>query len=99
MQNSGAVKFTGGVTGVKLARATDIHGTYNFTQTEDLTEIANTTVKSDGVYNLLNGTFYKHNADFHVEAGGKVVVKNAKIQRNSSNARLLGTFNGEFTVT
>ena len=99
VQNSGAVKFTGGATGEKLARAMDLHGTYNFTQTEDLIEVANTTVKSDGVYNLLNGTFYKHNADFHVEAGGKVVVKNAKIQRNSGGAKLLGTFNGEFTVT
>ncbi len=99
VQNTGTVKFTGGVTGVKLARATDIHGTYNFTQTEDLTEIANTTVKSDGVYNLLNGTFHKHNGDFHVEARGKVVVKNAKIQRDSNGAKLLGTFNGEFKVT
>lgn len=100
VQNTGTVKFMGGVTGVKLARATDIHGTYNFTQTEDLTEIANTTVKSDGVYNLLNGTFHKHNGDFHVEAGGKAVVKDAKINSTAKDgAYLLGTFNGLFVVT
>lgn len=100
VQNSGAVKFTGGVTGDKLARATDIHGTYNFTETGDLIECPNTTVKSDGVYNLLNGTFHKHNGDFHVEAGGKVVVKNAKINSTAQNgAHLLGTFNGLFVVT
>ena len=100
VQNSGAVKFIGGVTGDKLARATDIHGTYNFTETGDLIECPNTTVKSDGVYNLLNGTFHKHNGDFHVEAGGKVVVKNAKINSTAQNgAHLLGTFNGLFVVT
>jgi len=98
VQNSGAVKFTGGATGTQLARATDIHGTYTFSQTGDLTEIANTTVKSDGVYNLLNGTFHKHNADFHVEAGGKAVVKNAKISHSQSKT-LLGAFNGLFVVT
>ena len=99
VQNTGAVKFTGGATGTQLARATDIHGTYNLTTTAELTEKADTTVRSDGVYNLLDGTFYKHNADFHVEAGGKTMVKNAKIQKNSSGAKLLGTFNGEFIVT
>ena len=97
VQNSGAVKFTGGVTGEKLAHKTDIHGTYTFSQTGDLTEIANTTVKSDGVYNLPNATFYKHNGDFHVEAGGKAVVMNAKINANDK-CKLLGTLNGEFKV-
>ena len=98
MQLPGVVKFTGGATGVKLTRATDIHGTYTFSQTGDFTEITGTTVKSDGIYKLPNGTFFKHNADFHVEAGGKAVVKNAKIENNNSKT-LLGTFNGLFVVT
>ena len=98
VQNTGVVKFTGGVTGVQLTRATNIHGTYNFTKTGDLTEIADTTVKSDGVYNLPSGTFYKHNGDFHVEAGGKAVVKDAKIEANAAS-KLLGTLNGEFKIT
>ena len=98
LQNSGAVKFTGGATGIKLARAMDLHGTYNFTQANELTEIAGTVVKSDGVYKLLNGTFFKHNKDFHVEAGGKAVVKNAKISHNNGKT-LLGKFNGLFVVT
>ena len=98
VQNTGAIKFTGGVTGVKLARATDIHGTYNFTGTGDLVEHSGTTVKSDGVYNLPNATFYKHNADFHMETGGRAVVKDAKINNKDGDKRLLGTFNGEFKV-
>ena len=97
VQNSGAIKFTGGATGVKLVRATDIHGTYTFSETGDLTEKVNTTVKSDGVYNLPGGTFYKHNGDFHVEVGGKAVVKNAKIKANAA-CKLLGMLNGEFKV-
>ena len=99
VQSPGVVKFTDGATGVKLARATDIHGTYTFTTTGDLTEFANTTVKSDGVYNLPSATFYKHNADFHIEAGGKAVVNNAKINHDNSGKTLLGTFNGLFVVT
>ena len=98
MQDTGPVKFTGGATGVKLARETDIHGIYTFSQTGDFTEIANTTVKSDGVYNLPNGCFFKHNGDFHVEAGGKVVVENAKIDKDASR-KLLGTLDGSFVVT
>ena len=98
VQNSGVVKFTGGVTGEKLAHKTDIHGTYTFSQTEDLTEIANTTVKSDGVYNLPNATFFKHNGDFHVEAGGKAVVMNAKIS-SDYGCKLLGVLDGVFVVT
>ena len=98
VQNTGAIKFTGGVTGVKLARATDIHGTYNFTTTEDLVEIGGTTVKGEGVYNLPNATFYKHNGDFHMETGGRAVVKDAKIYNKDGDKRLLGTFNGEFKV-
>ena len=98
VQNSGVVKFTGGVTGEKLAHKTDIHGTYTFSQTEDLTEIANTTVKSDGVYNLPKATFFKHNGDFHVEAGGKAVVMNAKISSNYA-CKLLGVLDGVFVVT
>ena len=97
---TGGLKFTGGVTGKQLANATDIHGIYNFTKEGDLTEIANTTVKSDGVYNLLDGTFYKNDGDFHVEAGGKAVVKDAKIISTAKDgAHLLGTFNGLFVVT
>lgn len=98
VQNSGAVKFTGGVTGVKLARATDIHGTYNFTKEGDLTEIANTTVKSDGVYNLPKGTFCQLDGDFHVEDGGKAVVMNAKIA-SDDGCKLLGVLDGVFVVT
>lgn len=98
IQNTGAVKFTGGATGVQLGARTDIHGTYNFTKTGDLVEIANTVVKSDGVYKLLDGTFYKHNADFNVEAGGEVEVKNAKIKHNTAGKRPFGTFNGVFKV-
>ena len=98
IQSPGIVKFTGGATGVQLGAATAIHGTYNFTATGDLTEIGGTTVKSDGVYKLLGGTFYKHNADFHMDAGGRAIVKDAKISR-TSDATLLGTFNGEFMVT
>ena len=97
-QDTGAIKFSGGATGVQLERKTDIHGTYNFTKTGDFTEIRDTTVKSDGVYNLLNGTFYKHNGDFHVEVGGKAVVKDAKID-SSASKKLLGAFNGLFVVT
>ena len=99
VQDSGAVKFTGGATGTQLARATDIHGTYTFTKTGDLTEKAGTTIKSDGVYNLPNGTFFKHNADFHIEAGGKAVVKKAKIESGYSDRKLLGNLRGEFKVT
>lgn len=98
MQLPGVVKFTGGATGVKLTRAMDIHGTYTFSQTGDFTEITGTTVKSDGIYKLPNGTFFKHNKDFHVEAGGKTVVKNAKISHDNGKT-LLGTFNGLFVVT
>ncbi len=97
-QNTGAVKFTGGATGVKLTRTTDIHGTYNFTGSGSLTEHGGTTVKSDGVYNLPNATFYKHNGDFHMEAGGRAEVKDAKISSTESDRKLLGTFNGEFKV-
>ena len=97
IQSPGIVKFTGGATGTKLGAATAIHGTYNFTATGDLTEIGGTTVKSDGVYKLLGGTFYKHNGDFDIEAGGKVEVGAAKINR-SSEAKLLDVFNGEFKV-
>ena len=98
VQSPGVIKFTGGATGVQLGTATAIHGTYNFTKAGDLTEIGGTTVKSDGVYNLLDGTFYKHTADFHMEAGGEAMVKNAKISHASSRT-LLGTFNGLFFVT
>ena len=98
VQNTGAVKFIGGVTGTKLARATDIHGTYNFTATGDLTEIDGTTVKSDGVYNLPNATFYKHNGDFSVEAGGKAEVGAARINRSTESAYLLDDLSGEFKV-
>ena len=98
VQNTGAVKFTGGATGTWLARATDIHGTYNFTGSGERTEHGGTTVKSDGVYNLPNATFYKHNGDFHMEAGGRAEVKAAKINAKDSDKKLLGTFNGEFKV-
>ncbi len=97
VQNTGAVKFTGGAFGVKLARATDIHGTYTLTVSGDHTEIGGTVVKSDGVYLLPNACFFKHNADFSVEAGGRAEVMSAKINR-SSEAHLLGTLNGEFKV-
>ena len=99
IQSPGIVKFTGGATGTQLGAATAIHGTYNFTATGDLVEIAGTTVKSDGVYNLPNATFFKHNGDFHMDAGGLAVVKNAKIRQGNSDKHLLGTFNGEFKVT
>ena len=98
VQNTGAVKFTGGAVGVKLARATDIHGTYTSTVTGDHTEIGGTVVKSDGVYLLPNACFFKHNADFSVEAGGRAEVMSAKINRGSE-AHLLGTLDGEFKVT
>ena len=97
IQNTGAVIFQGGATGTWLARAMDLHGTYTFTGTGDRTEHGGTTVKSDGVYNLPNATFFKHNGDFSVEAGGKVEVGAAKINR-SSEAKLLDAFNGEFKV-
>ena len=97
-QNTGTVKFTGGATGVQLSAATDIHGTYNFTKTGDLVEIANTVVKSDGVYKLPDGTFFKHNADFNVEAGGEVEVKNAKIKHSNNGKKLFGVFYGVFKV-
>ena len=98
LQNTGSVKFTGGATGTWLARAMDLHGTYTFTGTGDRTELAGTTVKSNGVYNLPNATFYKHNGDFHMEAGGRAEVKAAKINAKDSDKHLLGTFNGEFKV-
>ena len=98
VQNTGAIKFTGGATGIWLARTTDIHGTYNFTGPESRVEHAGTTVKSDGVYNLPNATFYKHNGDFHMEVGGRAEVKDAKISSTESDRHLLGTFNGEFKV-
>ena len=97
LQSPGAIKFTGGAVGEKLARATDIHGTYTLTISGDYVEIGGTTVKSDGVYLLPNGTFYKHNGDFHVDAGGRAEVFNAKIGRGT-DARLLGTLDGEFKV-
>ena len=97
-QNTGAVKFTGGATGTVLARATDIHGTYNFTGSDERTEHARTTVKSDGVYNLPNATFYKHNGDFHMEAGSRAEVKAAKINAKDNEKKLLGTFDGVFKV-
>ncbi|MBR4172156.1 MAG: hypothetical protein IKR48_10950 [Kiritimatiellae bacterium] len=96
-QNPGEVKFTGGVTGVKLAHTTDIHGTYTLTVSDNYTEHAGTTVKSDGVYLLPNATFYKHNGDFHLDAGGRAVVKDAKISANATRT-LLGTNDGEFKV-
>ncbi|MBQ6142664.1 MAG: hypothetical protein IJI54_15415 [Kiritimatiellae bacterium] len=98
VQSTGAVKFTGGATGTWLARATDIHGTYNFTGSDERIEHGGTTVKGDGVYNLPNATFYKHNGDFHMEAGGRAEVKAAKINAKDSEKKLLGTFNGEFKV-
>ncbi|MBP5511364.1 MAG: hypothetical protein J6Z49_10645 [Kiritimatiellae bacterium] len=99
VQNPGAVKFSGGATGVKLARATNIHGLYTLTVSGDHTEIANTTVKSDGEYRLPNGCFYKHNADFNVDAGGKAVVKSAKIDHNNKDGkRLLDNLSGTFIV-
>lgn len=98
IQNTGAVKFTGGATGVQLGTKTDIHGTYNFTiVTNSFTEIANTVVKSDGVYKLLDSTFFKHNGDFTVEVGGKAEVGAAKINRSTS-AYLLDNLSGEFKV-
>ncbi len=97
VQDAGAIKFTGGATGVKLARRTDIHGTYMLTTSGNHTEITQTTVKSDGVYLLPNGTFYKHNGDFHIEAGGRAQVKNARIA-TKTGATLLGTNDGEFKV-
>ena len=98
LQNTGIVKFTGGATGTWLARAMDLHGTYTFTGTGDRIELAGTTVKSDGVYNLPNATFYKHNGDFHIEAGGRAEVKDAKIASKDADKHLLGTLNGEFKV-
>lgn len=98
VQAPGPVKFTGGATGTWLERATTMHGTYNFTGSGDRIEHGGTTVKSDGVYNLPNATFYKHNADFHMEADGRAVVKDAKIASTESEKRLMGTFNGEFKV-
>ena len=99
VQNPGAVKFSGVATGVKLARATNIHGLYTLTVSGDHTEIANTTVKSDGEYRLPNGCFYKHNGDFTVEGGGKAVVKSAKIDHNNNDGkRLLDNLSGTFIV-
>lgn len=98
VQNPGMIKFSGGATGVKLARAMNIHGVYNLTTTADHTELANTIVKSDGVYKILDGTFYKHNGDFSLEQGSLVEVKNAKISRQSP-AYLLNLLDGEFVVT
>lgn len=98
VQNPGVIKFSGGATGVKLARAMNIHGVYNLTTTSDHTEIANTVVKSDGVYKILDGTFYKHNGDFSLEEGSSVEVKNAKISRQST-AYLVNHLDGEFVVT
>ncbi len=98
LQNTGIVKFTGGATGTWLARAMDLHGTYTFTGMGDRIELAGTTVKSDGVYNLPSATFYKHNGDFHMEAGGRAEVKAAKIAHKTAGKQLLGDFNGEFKV-
>ena len=97
VQNTGAIKFTGGATGKKLARTTDIHGTYTLTVSGDHTEFGDTVVKSDGVYLLPNACFFKHNGDFTVEAGGRAEVKDAKIDK-SSTARLLKELKGEFKV-
>ena len=97
VQDPGAIKFTSGATGVGLARATDIHGAYNLTCTDDRVEHGGTTVKSDGVYNLPNATFHKHNGDFHIDAGGKAQVKDARIAA-SAGRTLLGTNDGEFKV-
>ena len=98
VQNPGVVKFSGGATGVGLARATDIHGAYNLTGFENRVEHGGTTVKSDGVYNLPNATFHKHNGDFHIDAGGRARVNSARIATKSGGAYLLGTNNGEFKV-
>jgi len=49
------------------------------------------------VYLLPNGAFYKHNGDFHVEAGGKAEVNAARIA-SKTEAVLLGTNGGEFKV-
>ena len=97
VQDPGAIKFTSGATGVGLARATDIHGAYNLTCTDDRVEHGGTTVKSDGVYNLPNATFHKHNGDFHIDVGGKAQVKDARIAA-SAGRTLLGTNDGEFKV-
>ena len=97
VQDPGAIKFTCGATGVGLARATDIHGTYNLTGFENRVEHGGTTVKSDGVYNLPNATFHKHNGDFHIDVGGKAQVKDARIAA-SAGRTLLGTNDGEFKV-
>ena len=98
IQNTGAVKFTGGAKGTQLARKTDIHGTYTLTTTDNYTEKSGTVVKSDGVYKLPDGTFYKHLGDFSVEQGGRAEVKKAYINRNVT-AYLLGDLKDEFKVT
>ena len=92
------MKFTGGAKGVQLARKTDIHGTYTLTTTDNYTEKSGTVVKSDGVYKMPSGTFYKHLGDFSVEQGGRAEVKKAYINRNV-RADLLGDLKGEFKVT
>ena len=100
VQNTGAIKFTGGATGEELARATDIHGTYTLTVSGDHTEIGNTVVKSDGVYLLPNARFVKTAGDFDIEANGRAVVKDAMIKDGSSEYRkLLGTNDGTFEVS
>ena len=102
IQNTGALKFVGGVKGVKLERKTDIHGTYSLTVTGTHNEQEGTVVKSDGVYKLLDATFKKNTSKaegyFSIEEGGMAVVKGALIDRTGSQMELLKDLKGTFKV-
>ena len=102
VQSTGAVKFTGGATGVKVINNTEFYGKY--TLTYDNNDYVTGTLKSGSELHLPNATYFCHVNTLTIEPNAKVIAKNGLISRGKDayyTARNDGVFyvTNRFTVT
>ena len=92
---TGAMDFSGGVTGTVPSNHTTYRGNYNLTTTGSWTPASGSRVPSGSTLSMPNGTFYSHVNSLTIEWNATVTVQAAKMDRTSV-AYLLGENDGIF---
>ena len=95
---TGAMDFSGGVTGTVPSNHTTYRGNYNLTTTSSWTPASGSRVPSGSTLSMPNGTFYCHVNSLTIERNATVTVQAAKMDRTSV-AYLLGENDGVFKTT
>jgi hypothetical protein len=96
--SNGHVNFSGGATGLHITHHTSYYGKYTISTTGTWAPPQGSIVKPGSQLNQPEGTYYCHNPNLTIEAGGEVVVKNTRTDGKGSKY-LMNKNSGVFRAT